>query len=292
MSEKNFNYWTFGHLTRRQIFIGLILFIGSGILFRWIGKKIWRKNEIVTRDKVSTIRSQINELTIQELNDDIKTLESRVDILNNEFLTEGKGIIENSKRFTDINKLYLELRLRLNHINNELEKKKNRRYRDDKIEEYEYEKRLNKVKGSLDLLNEELKRETEEMQSSKLHMLTLIETIFLPLGVITGYFGMNFSSMGGHVGTKHKPAPGILGLKYGQGLVWILILGCIIIVLRYFNLKPIKEGYGAGKSCIENKRIRPFNVNNKELNKIDESKVEEKDIWNVEGEKPVFYVFD
>lgn len=289
-SGKNFNYWTFGHLTRRQIFIGLILFVGSGILFRWIRKKVWKDKGMVTRDKISTIRSRINELTIQELNDDIKTLESRVDILNNEFLTEGKGIMENSKRFTNINKLYLELRLRMNHINNELEKNKNKRYRDDKIEQYE--KRLSKIKGSLDLLNEELKRETEEMQSSKLHMLTLIETIFLPLGVITGYFGMNFSSMGGHVGSKHKPAPGILGVKYGQGLVWILILGCIIIVLRYFNLKPIKEGYDAGKSCVENEKIRPFNVNNKELNKIDENKGDIKDIWNVEGGKPIFYVFE
>ena len=291
MSVKKFNYWTFEHLTRRQIFMGLILFIGSGILFRWIRKKIWKKNEIVERDKVSTIRSRINELTIQEINDDIRSLESRVDILNNEFLMEGKGVIENSERFTNINKLYLELRLRMNHINNELDKKGNKRYRDDKMEKYE--KRLTKVKDSLDLLNEELKREMDEMQSSKLHMLTLIETIFLPLGVLTGYFGMNFSSMGGHVGAKHKPAPGILGLKYGQVFVWVLIIGCIIIVLRYFNLKPIKEGYNAGKSCVENKRIRPFNVSNKELNKIDESKSEDvKDIWNIEGEKPVFYVFD
>ena len=156
----------------------------------------------------------------------------------------------------------------------------------------EYERRLSKIKGSLDLLNEELKRETEEMQSSKLHMLTLIETIFLPLGVITGYFGMNFSSMGGHVGTKHKPAPGVLGLKYGQGFVWFLIFGCIVIVLRYFNLKPIKEGYSAGKSCVVEKNIKSFNVNNKELNKIEETNVEKKDIWNIDGEKPVFYVFD
>lgn len=288
MSVKDFNYWTLGQLTRRQIFIGLILFIGSGFLFRWLGKKIWRENELVSRDRVSTIRSKLNELTIQELNDDITTLENRVDILNYEFLTEGKGIMENSKRFTDINKLYLELRLRLNHINNELEKKRNKIYRNDKIEIYE--KRLSKVKGSLDLLNEELQRETEEMQSSKLHMLTLIETIFLPLGVITGYFGMNFSSMGGHVGSKHKPAPGVLGVKYGQGLVWLLIIGCVVIVLRYFNLKPIKEGYKGGESCIKNKKIKPFNVNNKELNKIDENNV--NDIWNVNGEKPVFYVFD
>ena len=290
MSGKDFNYWTFGHLTRRQIFIGLILFIGSGYLFRWIGKKIWRNNEIVTRDRISTIRSKINELTIQELSDDIKTLESRVDTLNNEFLMEGKSIMENSKRFTDINKLYLELRLRLNHINNELEKKINKRYRDEKVEVYE--KRLNKVKGSLDLLNEELKRETEEMQSSKLQLLTLIETIFLPLGVITGYFGMNFSSMGGHVGTKHKPAPGVLGLKYGQSFVWLLIIGCIVIVLRYFNLKPIKEGYKGGESCVVERNVKPFNVNNKELNKIEEKKEQMKDIWNIDGGKPIFYVYN
>lgn len=59
MVVKNFNYWTFGNLTRRQIFIGLILFIGSGFLFRWLGKKIWRDNELVSRDRVSTIRSRV-----------------------------------------------------------------------------------------------------------------------------------------------------------------------------------------------------------------------------------------
>jgi Mg2+ and Co2+ transporter CorA len=267
MKRKNFNYWTFGELNRRQIFIGLILFIGSGYLFRWLGNILWRKKNIVNRDKISTIRSKINELTIQELNRDIKALEDRVEILNNEFLTEGKGILENSERFTKINKLYLELRLRLNHIDNELEKKVNKRYKDDKVTNYG--KRLLKVKGSLNLLNDELSRETEEMQSSKLHMLTLIETIFLPLGVLTGYFGMNFSSMGGHVGIKHKPAPGILGLKYGQGLVWVIIIICVIIVLRYFNLN--KEGYSGGSSCAVGKNVVAFNNDTRELNDIKEN---------------------
>ena len=35
---------------------------------------------------------------------------------------------------------------------------------------------------------------------------------------------MNFSSMGGHVGKGHEPAPGLLGIKYGQGFVWGIML--------------------------------------------------------------------
>lgn len=56
-------------------------------------------------------------------------------------------------------------------------------------------------------------------QSKALDTLTVVNTIFLPLTLIVGYFGMNFRSMGCPT-TK----TGILTLKYGQTFVFILII--------------------------------------------------------------------
>ena len=121
-------------------------------------------------------------------------------------------------------------------------------------------------------------------------MLTLIETIFLPLGVLTGYFGMNFSSMGGHVGKGHEPAPGILGLKYGQGFVWLIMGVCTAMILYSFdwskmehfsNIKEVSDSFGRTiekknkleveewSDAMENKtNVRPFNVNAEDLKKL------------------------
>lgn len=62
-------------------------------------------------------------------------------------------------------------------------------------------------------------------QEKNIDLLTIINMIFLPLGVITGYFGMNFASMGNPDVQK-----GILSVKSGQGLVWGLFVLCGIII--------------------------------------------------------------
>lgn len=262
-----FNRWTIMGLSKKEIFIGIIIFIVSGQFFRWLGSLFWRKKPLVLRDRAAVIRPDINELTIQEFWRDLQSLETRVDNLNNDFLTEDKGIMENTVRFRDINKVYLELRLRLNHINNELEKDSNEQYRDKKIENYE--KLMEKMKGALDLLNEELKRETDESQAYTLKMITLIETIFLPAGVLTGYFGMNFSSMGGHVGKGHVPAAGILGLKYGQGLVWGILLLCAIVILYSFDFSKLEHfDIRETQKCNKDSPVLPFNVVSQDLRKL------------------------
>ena len=56
-------------------------------------------------------------------------------------------------------------------------------------------------------------------KKKKMETLTLINTIFLPLGLIVGYFGMNFKSMG-----VPSDINGILTVKHGQQLVLIIFL--------------------------------------------------------------------
>ena len=270
VKKKEFNTWMLLGLSKKEIFVGLLIFVLSGVFFRSLGKLIWRKKPIMLRDKAVVIRPKINELTIQEISEDIDDLSLRLDGLNNDFLTHNKSLMENTERFRDINKVYLELRLRLNHIMHELELEENEIYRTEKLDLYN--DKMDKMKDSLDLLNEELQRETEENQSYTLNMLTLVETIFLPLGVLTGYFGMNFSSMGGHVGKGHDPAPGILGLRYGQGFVWGIMLICIIMILYSFDWTKMEH---FDNKSVENcetreKSVKPFNVLSQDLRKINE----------------------
>ena len=61
------------------------------MFFRALGKLIWRKRPIVLRDKAAVLRPKINELTIQELGDDLDDLELRLDGLNNDFLSQDKS---------------------------------------------------------------------------------------------------------------------------------------------------------------------------------------------------------
>ena len=284
---KSINSWVLLGLSKREMFVGLLLFVLSGLFFRTLGKKIWRKKKLVLRDKAAVIRPNINELTIQELGDDIVDLEQRLDGLNNDFLSQDKSLSENTERFRSINKFYLEIRLRLNHIIHELDKKENEKYKSEKVSEYD--DMMKKMKDSLDLLNEELERETNENQSYTLNMLTLVETIFLPLGVLTGYFGMNFSSMGGHVGHDHKPAPGILGLRYGQGFVWGIMLICTTVILYSFDWNKM-EHFDVNKvECNGDRKVAAFNELQQDKRKIQEKGVKDVDMFNLPYDMVNFY---
>jgi len=266
--KKGYFSWGVLGFKKKEIFVSLILFITSGIFFRWLGSIAWRRPTKSLKDRVMILSPEINELTIQEFRMDMEILENRIDNLNNDFLINNKGLMENTEKFRGINKVYLELRLRLNHIIKELENKKNDKHKTDKIDEYE--KSMVKMKDSLDLLSEELKRETDESQAGTLHMLTLVETIFLPLGVLTGYFGMNFSSMGGHVGNDHIPAPGLLGMRYGQGFVWAIMLVCVVVILYGFGYTGFESfDIRESQKCNDTKKeIVPFNVTSEDLRKL------------------------
>ena len=63
-------------------------------------------------------------------------------------------------------------------------------------------------------------------------ILTIINTIFLPLGLITGYFGMNFKSMGTPTHGK-----GILTINNSHNFVFILFFTSISIIVFLFYSK-------------------------------------------------------
>ena len=87
----------------------------------------------------------------------------------------------------------------------------------------EIEKHLKIIGNSLNLIDNYFRNMTNKISERTIKRLTLINTIFLPLGVIVGYFGMNFTSMG-LINLKK----GIYTIKHGQ--LFVLLL-CIILYL-------------------------------------------------------------
>ena len=62
-------------------------------------------------------------------------------------------------------------------------------------------------------------------QNSVMMVLTIVTTIFLPLTLLTGWYGMNF---------KNMPE---LGWRYGYPLVILIALLIIVLEIIYFKKK-------------------------------------------------------
>ena len=98
---------------------------------------------------------------------------------------------------------------------------------------------LSNDKSSIDILNNKLKliedyldNKTALDTNNKLDFLTILNTIFLPLGFIVGFFGMNFYVMGGQTTGK-----GIYSSKNGYSIIiksFLLSIVIIIMLLKYF----------------------------------------------------------
>ena len=218
--------WSLIELNPKEIVVGLIFIVFFIFLYRWYTSYFTKKN--MAMDEITVIRPNINELTIQEFELDLKKLQQRLDNLNNKFLTEDTNIMKNDKVFRSINKVYLELRLRLNHIKSELTLEENKKFKTKNIDEFE--KKMKKIKNLLDLLNEELQRETEKVQASRLGRITLIQLVFLPLGFIAAFFGMNFSSPDGKKMFAPLQVKSNIGLSISQIYIILgMVFSSIII---------------------------------------------------------------
>ena len=76
------------------------------------------------------------------------------------------------------------------------------------------------------LLNQFINMTADYHSSKSLDKLTILNTIFLPLGLICSYFGMNFASMG--CPTKKG---GIFNIKNSNLFVFILFLISIFVTI-------------------------------------------------------------
>ena len=69
-------------------------------------------------------------------------------------------------------------------------------------------------------------------QTKLLNIITLIHLVFLPLTLITGYFGMNFLKMG----TGPKSKYGIFTIKHPNHFVFGLCIISIILMIFLFYI--------------------------------------------------------
>lgn len=81
-------------------------------------------------------------------------------------------------------------------------------------------------------INDILDEENKNLNNLKMTMISALGTIFLPLGFITGFFGMNFNTMGNPTLKK-----GILAVKHVDKFIISLSTFSIIIIsaLYYIN---------------------------------------------------------
>jgi len=93
----------------------------------------------------------------------------------------------------------------------------------DKIYNYKIKNNLDKNKKIIiENIDKHIDYKIDKIQNKKETILTIITTIFLPLGFIVGFFGMNFKSIG------------IPNLKKALYIVVSLCLLSIIFILFFF----------------------------------------------------------
>jgi Mg2+ and Co2+ transporter CorA len=95
---------------------------------------------------------------------------------------------------------------------------------------------LKTMSEKMSYINKYEERELLNKQKSSINVLTYINLIFLPLTLVTSYFGMNFYSMGA---TNIKQ--GIFGIPYSQPFVWFMgvisVFLLLILVNRFYLLQ-------------------------------------------------------
>ena len=129
-------------------------------------------------------------------------------------------------------------------VMSEIEKNRNEGIEDNRwIQLLEKLKRLKKM---TDKLIETLHNKIEIRGHGAMNTLSKIGFIFLPLTLITGYFGMNFTSMGmvGHNQNKK----GILMTRHGHHYVRFMLIFVLLVALMLLSKIEGKNVYEFWKS--------------------------------------------
>lgn len=163
-------------------------------------------------------------------------IDRKINILNSELSKLDTYIINREKydheyiqdELFKINKILLVLKLTMGQIKIKYEN-------NDLVQERlnEYETRTKFFSENIKDIREFTNSRNIRKQKKSINLLTIINMIFLPLGFLTGYFGMNFASMGNPDIKK-----GIFSIKHGQIFAWSLfaITGIIVTIITVKNM--------------------------------------------------------
>lgn len=192
-------------------------------MFSFISNK--KKNSDKNLDNIDIEEDKMDDINyleylLKKVEDSIIKLDKNIDYKkpNHEMITEWLFYLKKQKIFLGIN-LY---KLKNRGVN------ENNRRLDNLI------KKLDNIKKNIDYIDDFNSQLSDKKRSSSLDTLTRVNTIFLPLTLIVGYFGMNFQSMG-----APSNKTGIFTLKYGQGFVFFLMLISIVFIFILIKIDII-----------------------------------------------------
>jgi magnesium transporter len=163
---------------------------------------------------------------LEEIEKNMFVLEKQVTDLDNKISFEKTDheYIANARFAINKLKLFLELKILGLELHQEEHKKK--------LENIM--KRLHIVDKNLEIIKDYNTSLHNKRQTKAIDSLTIVNTIFLPLTLIVGYFGMNFKSMG-----CPTVKTGILTMEYGQIFVIGLLVSITIIVYLLFKYEIV-----------------------------------------------------
>jgi len=94
-------------------------------------------------------------------------------------------------------------------------------------------KNINNTKYYIHLehLEDILQYNTRKLNSLKMTIISLLGTIFVPIGIMVGYFGMNFKSMGNLTGNK-----GILSIMHSEKYIFVITILISILFGLFYNI--------------------------------------------------------
>lgn len=161
-------------------------------------------------------------------------IDNQVEILNNklakltEYLVNEEDYNHDSIHHEsfELNKYLMKLKLKLELL--QLEHTDDMKVI-DRIKYYN--ERVKFFTKTLDTINDFNNTKDMRQQSKSLKLLTTINMVALPLAIITGYFGMNFKSMGNITHGK-----GVLSSLHGQKLVFFLFFVSVIAMVILTNM--------------------------------------------------------
>ena len=101
----------------------------------------------------------------------------------------------------------------------------------------ELQEQIKKTEKNIEIIEKYIQLKNGEQMKNTIDVLTYLNTVFLPLGLITGFFGMNFIQFGNPPTNSNKK--GIFAMKNPH--TFIAILFVISIVVTYFIMKYISS---------------------------------------------------
>lgn len=180
-----------------------------------------------------SIKSQIYN-DIQNSNT-YKLVETEIEHIINNLIDIDEKILNKKINDDELSTIMYDIRRKIFKLNikvHELELSNNNNNNNELIM---LKKKIKFMIQNFNLINEYNKQILQKNKKKAIDTLTIVNTIFLPLALITGYFGMNFKSMG-----VPSNKFGILTFKYGQGFVLTLFIfiTIFIILLFYLDILP------------------------------------------------------